>query len=189
MLEIFGVSTLAVAIAEIGDKTQLLAILLAARFRRPFTILGGILVATLLNHAAAAALGYVLAQWLESAAFQIAVGGSFIMMALWTLVPDKPCELGAGRSPRSVFLTTLILFFLVEIGDKTQVATSLLAARFSNIWIVTLGTTFGMLLTNAPAVWLGEAATRALPIRSMRLAAAALFAALGVWIVVTALSR
>lgn len=187
MLEPLWISTLIVAVAEIGDKTQLLAILLAARFRKPVPILLGIFFATLLNHGMAAFLGAALGQWLEGAWFQFAVGVSFIVMAAWALIPDKaddgPQEAGAG----SVFMTTAVAFFLVEIGDKTQVATALLAARFQDVFLVTVGTTLGMMAANAPAVLLGEAAARFAPLALVRTIAAGLFAVLGVWIIVAAL--
>jgi Ca2+/H+ antiporter, TMEM165/GDT1 family len=180
------ISTAIVAIAEIGDKTQLLALLLAAKFRRPVPIILGIFVATLLNHTAAAALGFLVSQWLSGPVFPWVVGLAFIAMAAWALVPDKADDEAAAKSRAGgVFLTTLVAFFLVEIGDKTQIATSLLAARFHDIILVTAGTTLGMMLANVPAVLLGEAATRIVPLRYIRIIAAILFALLGVWILVT----
>lgn len=176
-----------VALAEIGDKTQLLAIVLAARFRQPVPIILGILCATLLNHAAAAALGYIVAQWLTGDVFRIAVGAAFIAMAAWALVPDKDDERAEKMNAGGVFLTTLAAFFLVEIGDKTQIATSLLAARFHELLLVTAGTTLGMMLANVPAVLLGEAATKVVPLQVVRVAAALVFAAIGVWVMVGAL--
>ncbi|MGE0830536.1 MAG: TMEM165/GDT1 family protein [Hyphomonadaceae bacterium] len=186
-MESIWISTAIVAIAEIGDKTQLLAIVLAAKFRKPWPILAGILAATLVNHALAASLGYLIADWLSGRWFQILLGVSFIAMAAWALIPDKADEGAAARSQGGVFLVTLVSFFLVEIGDKTQIATSLLAARFHDIALVTLGTTAGMMLANAPAVFLGEAATKILPLHVVRMAAAAVFAIIGVWIVIAAL--
>lgn len=177
-MEAFLISTGVVAVAEIGDKTQLLAMILAARFRRPVPIILGILVATVLNHALAATLGVVIASWLGGQGFQILVGAGFVAMALWALVPDKAGEGAATRTSGSVFLTTLVAFFLVEIGDKTQVATTLLAARFHSIAIVTAGTTLGMMIANVPAVFFGEAATRIVPMRLVRIAAAVVFAAI-----------
>jgi Ca2+/H+ antiporter, TMEM165/GDT1 family len=182
-LDAFLISTLAVAIAEIGDKTQLLAIVLAARFKRPWPIIGGILVATLANHALAATAGYYVASLLESAWFQYALGASFIVMGLWTLIPDKEDEAGAKPSRFGVFLTTTIAFFLVEMGDKTQVATVALAAQFRDILLVSAGTTLGMMLANVPAVFLGEAATKVVPLKVIRAVAASLFVVLGIWIV------
>ena len=181
-------STLVVAIAEIGDKTQLLAIVLAARFRKPLPIVLGILAATLLNHAAAASVGYFVADWLSGRTFQIAVGAAFLVMAGWALIPDKEDEGAAARPAHGVFLTTLVAFFLVEIGDKTQVATTLLAARFHDVGWVTLGTTLGMMLANVPAVYLGEAVTRLVPLKVVRIVAALLFGLIGAWIVVAALA-
>ena len=176
-----------VTLAEMGDKTQLLAILLAAKYRKPVPIILGILIATLLNHLAAATLGYALSQWLSGLWFRLLVGAGFLLMAGWALVPDKSDETTAQRSEGSVMLTTAITFFLVEIGDKTQIATSLLAARFHAILPVAFGTTIGMLLADGPAVLFGERVTRLVPLRLMRLATAALFAGLGLWIVIDAL--
>ena len=178
-LEAFLVSAGLVAVAEIGDKTQLLAIMLAARFRRPVPIILGILAATLANHGLAAGLGYLVAQWLSGLWFQVAVGVSFLAMAAWALVPDKDDDQAGSRSAGGVFLTTLVAFFLVEIGDKTQIATTLLAARFHAIGVVAAGTTLGMMLANVPAVLLGEAATRVVPLRYVRIAAAVVFALIG----------
>ena len=183
-MEALLTSTAVVAIAEIGDKTQLLAIVLAARFRKPLPIVLGILVATILNHAVAASFGYLVAQWLTGQTFQIVLGVAFVAMAAWALIPDKEDEGAGERSSGGVFLTTLIAFFLVEIGDKTQIATSLLAARFQNVALVTLGTTLGIMLANVPAVFLGEAVTRIVPMKVVRSAAAVIFAAIGLWIVV-----
>ena len=180
------ISTGVVAVAEIGDKTQLLAIVLAAKFRKPTPIILGILAATLLNHAAAATLGYLVSQWLSGRMFQIVVGAAFIAMAAWALIPDKDDEGAAERSRGGVFLTTLVAFFLVEIGDKTQIATSLLAARFHEVAMVTVGTTLGMMLANVPAVLLGEAATRIVPLNVVRIAAALIFALIGAWVLLGA---
>ncbi len=176
-------SIVVVAVAEIGDKTQLLAIVLAAKFRKPIPIILGILAATLLNHAAAAALGYVIAQWLTGSTFQLIVGIAFVVMAAWALVPDKQDEGAADRPAHGVFLTTLVAFFLIEIGDKTQIATSLLAAQFQGIWLITIGTTIGMMLANVPAVLLGETLTKVVPLKYVRWIAALIFAAIGAWIV------
>lgn len=185
-MDAIWISTGIVALAEIGDKTQLLAIVLASRFRRPVPIILGILAATLLNHAAAAGLGYFVAQWLSGQLFQIAVGAAFVMMAAWALIPDKEDERAQNVSSSGVFITTLIAFFLVEIGDKTQIATSLLAARFHDVVHVTIGTTLGMMLANVPAVFLGEAVTRVVPLSAVRIAAAIVFAAIGVWVLYNA---
>jgi putative Ca2+/H+ antiporter (TMEM165/GDT1 family) len=188
-VEIISFSVFVVAIAEIGDKTQLLAIILAARFRRPLPIVAGIFAATLLNHAAASALGYFVAQWLTGRTFQIVVGVAFIAMAVWAAIPDKESGGAISRSRGGVFLTTLVAFFLVEIGDKTQIATSLLAARFHDIFLVTIGTTLGMMIANVPAVYMGEGITRIVPLAHVRMIAAALFALLGLWVIGTALAQ
>lgn len=180
------VSTLAVAIAEIGDKTQLLALVLAARYRRALPVIAGILVATVLNHAAAAWVGAWVAGWLDPAWLRWIVVACFLGVAVWALIPDKLDEDGTPAPPRfGPFLATTIAFFLVEMGDKTQVATAALAARFENIAVVAAGTTLGMMLANGPAVLIGEAAAGRLPLKAIRIAAASAFAAVGVWILVT----
>ena len=188
MLETYAVSALLVALAEMGDRTQLLAIMLASRYRRPVPILLGILVATIANHTLAALAGFYLASILQAVWFKYAVSVSFIAMALWALVPDK--EDDDEDKPRrwrmGVFLTTAVSFFLVEIGDKTQVATVALAARYHDVLIVAAGTTTGMMLANIPAVFLGHAVTRVLPISALRIAAAVLYLILGVVGVATA---
>ena len=186
-MEALWISTALVAIAEIGDKTQLLAIVLAARFRRPWPIIAGILAATLLNHALAAAAGFYLAQFFHGLWFKIAVGAAFISVGLWTLIPDKQDD-AERKSDGGVFLTTLIAFFLVEIGDKTQIATALLAAKFQSVALVTAGTTLGMMLANTPAVFFGEAFTKVVPLKATRLIAAAAFFLMGAWMLTTAWS-
>jgi putative Ca2+/H+ antiporter (TMEM165/GDT1 family) len=187
-MDAFWASAGVVALAEIGDKTQLLAIVLAARLRAPAPVILGIFCATLLNHTAAAALGFIIAQWLSGLTFQLIVGVAFLIMAAWALIPDKEDERTHEVSAGGVFLTTLVVFFLVEIGDKTQIATSLLAARFRDIVIVTAGATLGMMLANVPAVMLGEAATKAVPLTYVRASAAILLAATGVWVIVAAVA-
>jgi Ca2+/H+ antiporter, TMEM165/GDT1 family len=174
------VSTAAVAVAEIGDKTQLLALLLAARFRRPIPIILGILVATLLNHALAGWVGALVAGWLTPAMLHWIVAASFLAIAAWTLKPDAIDE-DQALPTRGAFAATAIAFFLAEIGDKTQVATVLLAARYSPLWQVVLGTSAGMLLANVPVVLLGSRFAKRLPLRAARIAAAVLFLALGLW--------
>jgi Ca2+/H+ antiporter, TMEM165/GDT1 family len=176
------VSTLVVAIAEIGDKTQLLAIILATRLKKPVPIILGILVATLANHALAATAGYWVSDLLGGAWFKWAIAVSFIAMAAWALIPDKSDdEEGASAGRYGVFLTTTIAFFLVEMGDKTQIATVALGAKFHSIAWVAAGTTLGMMLANVPAVYLGEAATRIVPLKYVRMGAALIFLALGLW--------
>lgn len=181
-MEALFVSTLVVALAEMGDKTQLLAIVLATRFKRPVPIILGILVATLANHAMAAGVGMWAAKLLESDWFNFAVAFSFIAMAAWTLVPDKEDD-EAGKGNRfGPFLTTTIAFFLVEMGDKTQVATIALGARFGDMFWVTMGTTLGMMLANVPAVFLGNELVKRVPIRTVQIGAALIFLILGLWL-------
>jgi putative Ca2+/H+ antiporter (TMEM165/GDT1 family) len=178
-------SSLVVALAEIGDKTQLLAILLATHFRKPVPIIFGILAATLANHACAAFLGARVASLFEADWFRILIALSFIAMAAWTLVPDKIDDLEDKPARFGAFVTTTIAFFLVEMGDKTQVATVALAARFQDVALVTLGTTLGMMLANVPAVLLGEELVRRVPLKAVRIVAASLFAVLGSWLLVS----
>lgn len=177
------VSTAAVALAEIGDKTQLLSLILAAKYRRPLPICLGIFVATILNHTLAAGAGALLAQWLTPVVLKWIVVASFLAVAAWTLVPDRADEdaASAGRG-RGVLLATAIAFFLAEMGDKTQVATVVLAAQYHPLWQVVAGTTIGMLLANVPVVWLGSRFASRLPLKAARIGAAVLFAALAAWI-------
>jgi putative Ca2+/H+ antiporter (TMEM165/GDT1 family) len=186
ILEPFFTSTAVVAIGEIGDKTQLLAIVLAAKFRKPVPIILGILCATVLNHLLAASIGYYVSAWLSGQVFRVVVGVSFIAMAGWALIPDKMDDELKAVGRGGIFLTTLITFFLVEIGDKTQIATSLLAARYHQILLVALGTTLGMMIADVPAVLLGEAATKIVPLKFVRIAAASIFALIGVWVLLAA---
>ena len=180
-MESLLVSTLAVAVAEIGDKTQLLALLLAARFRKPLPIIAGILVATLLNHALAGWFGALLSHWLTPEVLRWSVAASFLAVALWTLKPDKIDD--AQILPaRDAFLATTIAFFIAEIGDKTQLATVLLAAKYSPLWQVVAGTTLGMLAANVPVVVLGSRFAARLPLRTARIIAAILFLLLAFWV-------
>ena len=181
MLEALLTSTLVVALAEVGDKTMLLAIVLAARLRAPWQIVAGIFVATIANHALAALVGREVAGLVESQGFRIAVALGFIAMAAWTLVPDKldDDEEASVRTKSSAFLTTLVSFFFVEIGDKTQVATIALAAHYRDVLTVAAGTTLGMMIANAPVVWLGDKITRKVPIRAVHLISAVIFLVLG----------
>jgi Ca2+/H+ antiporter, TMEM165/GDT1 family len=176
----FLLSVLVVAIAEIGDKSQILAMVLAAQFKRPLPIILAIVVATTANHIVAATGGYFLADILKGSWFRYLVAFSFIAVAAWTLVPDRRA-VDPNLSSRSAFLATLVAYFLVEIGDKTQIATIALAAHFHSILLVTVGTTLGVVVADAPAVWLAEAATKYVPLRIMRGAAAASFLGLGLW--------
>lgn len=181
MLEAFTVSTGAVALGEIGDKTQLLALLLAARYRKPLPIMLGIAVATLANHAAAAAVGTWLSRTLDPQWLRWGLGLSFLAVAAWLLVPDRAEEVAAdGPGRLGVFGITVVAFFLAEMGDKTQLATVMLAARYDALWVVTAGTTLGMLVANLPVVLLGERVIRWIPLRWVHRVAAAVFAVLGV---------
>lgn len=181
-MEAFFWSTGVVALAEMGDKTQLLSLVLAARFRKPWPIILGILVATLANHGLAGALGAWITQHIGPGVMRWVLGVSFIGMALWILVPDKLDDDDTPQSTRAgVFLTTVVAFFLAEMGDKTQFATIALGAQYQQaVWAVVLGTTFGMMLANVPAVLFGDAITRKVPIKTVHRLAALLFAALGV---------
>ena len=179
-MEAFLVSTGLVAIAEIGDKTQLLALLLAARYRRPIPIILGILCATLANHALAAWAGGLAAAWIGPVALRWVLGVSFLAMAAWCLVPDKSDGLPSRAASAGAFVSTLVAFFLVEIGDKTQIATVALAARFDSVLLVTAGTTLGMMIANVPVVIFGDVIAKRLPLRAIRVAAALIFAVLGV---------
>jgi len=179
-MEAFLVSTGIVALAEMGDKTQLLALILAVRFRKPWPIVLGILVATLANHGLAGAVGAWLTTVLGPAVLRWVLGASFIAMAVWMLIPDQMEDEEADGTPRlGVFGTTVIAFFLAEMGDKTQVATVMLAARFHDYFAVVAGTTLGMMLANAPVVWLGERMTRLVPLRTVHLVSAFIFLGLG----------
>ena len=179
-MDAFLVSTAIVALAEIGDKTQLLAFILAARFRRPWPIVLGILVATLANHAFAAAVGTWLTTLMGPHTLRWVLGLSFIAMAVWTLIPDKLDE-DEARLPRlGVFGATLVAFFLAEMGDKTQVATVALAAQFQAMLAVVAGTTLGMMLANVPAVLLGGRIAERMPVKLVHGIAAAIFLGLGI---------
>ena len=180
-MEAFLVSTGIVALAEMGDKTQLLSLVLAARFRKPWPIVLGIFVATLANHGLAGAVG----SWVTSVRgpdlLRWVLGASFIAMAVWMLIPDKLDDEEGDNAPRmGVFLTTVVAFFLAEMGDKTQIATVMLAAQYNAWFAVVAGTTLGMMLANAPVVWLGDAITKRVPLRLVYLISAGIFAVLGV---------
>lgn len=180
-MEALLVSVGVVALAEIGDKTQLLALLLATRFRKPAPIVLGIFVATLANHAFASAVGNWLVSVIGADAMRWILGISFLAMAAWALIPD-PAPDEASTAPRyGVFVTTVIAFFLVEMGDKTQIATIALAAQFHSIVWVVIGTTLGMMLANVPVVYLGDALIKRVPLQWVRIVAALTFAALGVY--------
>jgi putative Ca2+/H+ antiporter (TMEM165/GDT1 family) len=175
-------STAVVALAEIGDKTMLLALVLAAKLRAPWAIVAGIFVATIVNHALAATVGSQAAWLLEAHWFRIAVALGFVAMAIWTLVPDKLDDADdAVRRTGGPFLTTVVSFFLVEMGDKTQIATVALGAQYHSVVLVAAGMTIGMMLANAPVVFAGDRILRYVSLKATRFAAAALFLALGLW--------
>jgi putative Ca2+/H+ antiporter (TMEM165/GDT1 family) len=181
-MEAFLISTGIVALAEMGDKTQLLALVLAARFRKPWPIVFGIFVATIANHALAGGLGAWVTTLIGPQALRWILGVSFIAMAAWMLIPDKlDDEEDAGAPRLGVFGTTVVAFFLAEMGDKTQIATVMLVAQYNAYFWVVAGTTLGMMLANAPVVWLGERVTRLVPLRVVHIVSALIFAALGLW--------
>lgn len=178
-MEAFLISTGIVTLAEIGDKTQLLAFILAAKFRKPVPIILGILVATLINHGVAGALGAWVTSLLDPHTMRWILGISFLAMAGWILIPDKFDEADARLAHFGVFGTTLIAFFLAEMGDKTQIATVALAAQYQNLFAVVAGTTLGMMLANVPAVLFGDRIANRIPVRLVHGIAAAIFALLG----------
>jgi putative Ca2+/H+ antiporter (TMEM165/GDT1 family) len=185
-MEAFLVSVTSIATAEMGDRTQLLALVLAARYRKPWPIVAGVLCATLANHAVAGLIGAWFGSHLTPAVLDAAVGVSMIAMALWTLRPDTLDQQATTSSNAGAFVATLIAFFLAEIGDKTQIATLALAAAYPNLIAVVGGTTCGMLLANTPVIFLGNAFAHRLPLRAIHYTASALFAALGVIFIVRA---
>jgi putative Ca2+/H+ antiporter (TMEM165/GDT1 family) len=179
-MEAFFVSALAVTIGEIGDKTQLLALLLAARFKRPAPIILGILAATLLNHSLAGLLGGWIRATINPDALRWTLGISFLLIAAWALKPDEIDENVRERGRYGVFAITCVAFFFAEIGDKTQLATVALAARYSDLFQVVAGTTLGMMIADVPAVILGKVASPKFPFKLVRIVSAAIFALLGV---------
>lgn len=179
----FLISAGAVALAEIGDKTQLLSLVLAAKYRKPWPICLGVLIATLISHGVAASLGAWLTHWLTPDVLRWLVALSFFGVAVWALFPDKVNnEKLVQRANRGVLIATVIGFFLAELGDRTQIATAVLAARYHPLWQVIAGTTAGMLIANVPVIFLGARFASKLPLRATRICAALLFAALGLWI-------
>ena len=183
MLEALLVSTAVVAVGELGDKTQLLALVLAARYGKPWPIIAGIFVATLVNHAIAGWVGNWVRGVVPADILRWLLALSFFVVAAWALKPDKLDDKDAPPSSRwGVFGVTVVAFFLAEIGDKTQIATVVLAARFPSLVAVVVGTTLGMLLVNVPTVFIGRTAAEKIPFRAVRVAAAALFAGMGLWV-------
>jgi len=179
-MEAFFVSTTTVALAEIGDKTQLLSLFLAARFRAPVAIICGILVATLLNHGLSAWLGVWIMEFISPQTGRLLIGISFIAVALWILIPDKEEDTSSNLNRYGAFVATVILFFLAEIGDKTQIATVILAAQYQQFFLVTLGTTIGMMLANVPIVIFGHQLMHKLPLNAARYTASLVFMSLGI---------
>jgi Ca2+/H+ antiporter, TMEM165/GDT1 family len=179
LVEIFLISTMVVGLAEIGDKTQILSMMLAARFQRPVPIIFGILFATIANHAAAGLLGKYFAGLVSGPWMRWILGLSFLSVAIWALFPDKYEGDDKAISRWGAFMSTLVAFFFAEIGDKTQIATIGLAARFEQFYPVVIGTTLGMILANIPAVLLGNKVADKLPVKAIRITAAAVFAIIG----------
>ena len=180
-MEALLVSAGVVALAEIGDKTQLLAFILAARFKKPLPIIAGILCATLVNHGLAGALGAWITSVVSPGVMRWVLGASFIGMAIWTLIPDKIEEEETQVAKRvGVFTATLVTFFLVEMGDKTQIATVAMAAHYPNPLMVVAGTTIGMLIADVPAVFVGDRLAAKIPMKLVHSIAAAIFALLGI---------
>lgn len=179
-MEAFLVSTGIVTLAEMGDKTQLLSLVLAARFRQPWPIIAGIFVATVANHAAAGALGHWVSTLVDADVVRWVLGASFIVMAWWMLIPDQISEDDVCvHSQWGVFGATALAFFVAEMGDKTQIATVMLGAQYASVLWVALGTTLGMMLANVPVVWLGDRLLQCIPLRVVHLASAAIFFAMG----------
>jgi len=186
-MEAFLISLSTVAIAEIGDRTQLLSLVLAAQFRKPWQITAGVLLATLANHAVAGFLGVWVGHFLTPRVLDLIVGVSMLGMAAWTLKPDK-LDGDESIAQRNAFFATLIAFFIAEIGDKTQIATMALAAGYSNLPAVVAGTTLGMMLANVPVIFLGSAFASRLPLKAIHIGAAILFAVLGAVFIVRGLA-
>lgn len=184
-MHVFLISLMTVAMAEMGDRTQLLSLVLAARFQKPWPIIAGILLATIANHALAAFVGVEFSRLLTPKVLDVVVGVGLLAMAGWTLIPDKDDD-GATTGRRGAFVTTLITFFVAEIGDKTQIATAALAAGYANLAAVVAGSTLGMMAANVPVVFLGKSFAARLPMRAIHIAAAILFAILGLWFLVHA---
>jgi putative Ca2+/H+ antiporter (TMEM165/GDT1 family) len=183
-MESFFVSTGIVALAEMGDKTQLLSLILAARFRKPWPIVVGILIATLVNHAGAGALGAWVANLMGPELSRWVLAASFLLMAGWVLIPDKLDDAGGDKGHFGVLLTTVIAFFLAEMGDKTQIATVALAARYDDLVSVVAGTTLGMMLANVPVVFMGDRIMRYVPVRRIHIVVSVLFVAMAVMVLV-----
>ncbi|TAL02644.1 MAG: TMEM165/GDT1 family protein [Rhodospirillaceae bacterium] len=188
-MKAFLISLGTVTIAEMGDRTQLLTMMLAARFRKPWPILAGILTATILNHAAAGVVGSLFGAFLTPVVLNGVVGASMIAMALWMLKPDQMDSLPADPGHTGIFTVTFVTFFFAEIGDKTQIATVALAAAYPNLAVVIAGTTLGMMLANTPVVFFGNAFASRLPVKALNYGAAILFAIIGIMFVASAVGH
>lgn len=189
MLSAFLVSVGVIAVGEFGDKTQLLSLVLAARYRRPWPIVAGIAGATLVNHTLAGIVGVLLREHLDPQVLRWFVAAAFLVVAAWTLKPDTLDERAAQASHLNVFMVTVVTFFLAEMGDKTQIATALLAARYDALPAVVAGTTLGMLIADVPVVFLGKIAAHRIPFRALRIVAAAIFLVLGIWVLWAGIQR
>lgn len=187
-MHIFLIAFSTIAIAEIGDRTQLLSLVLSTQFRKPLPIIAGIFLATLANHALAGFIGIWLGRYLTPPILNASVGASMLAMAAWTLVPDK-LDGETKAANRGAFIATLVAFFVAEIGDKTQIATMALAAGYSNLSAIVAGTTAGMLVANVPVVLLGNAFASRLPMKTIHFAAAGLFAVLGIYFIGSAIAH
>jgi Ca2+/H+ antiporter, TMEM165/GDT1 family len=186
-MEAFLVSISSVALAEMGDRTQLLSLLLATRFRQPWSILAGVFIATLANHALAGVIGAWIGHQLTPTILDALVGVSMVAMALWMLKPDTLSENDGKQTQRGAFLTTLVAFFIAEIGDKTQIATLALAAGYPNLFAVVAGTTCGMIAANAPVVFLGNVIVGRLPMRAIHFATTLLLLVIGAVFIIRAI--
>lgn len=180
VMEQFLISTLTVTLAEIGDKTQLLSLFLILKYKKPFQIALGILLATILNHLATAYLGVAISDLFNSSYFQYFLTLSFVLLGIWLLFPDKEDDVDNRFDQFGIFAATCVLFFIAELGDKTQFATALLASQFQSIWLVTLGSTLGMLLANIPVLIFGEALIKKAPLKLFRALAAITAIAVGI---------
>jgi putative Ca2+/H+ antiporter (TMEM165/GDT1 family) len=187
-MEVFLIAFLTAAIAEMGDRTQILMLELSAKFRKPWPMLAGAFVAILANHLLAGVIGVWLGHYLSPFALNIAVGGSMLTMAAWTLIPEK-VDRETKTTGRGAFVTTLFAVFVTEFGDKTQIATVALAAGYANLFAIVIGTSAGMLIADLPVVFLGNAFAARLPLRAIRCIAFGLFAALGVYFIAKSMAH
>jgi len=186
MMDVFLLALITVAIAEIGDKTQFVSLALSARFRRPWAVLSGVVVASLANHGLAAVAGLWVGRLLPEPLLVWIVGLGFLAMAVWTLRGEADDEHAPAISLRGAFFTTFLLFFLMEMGDKTQIATAVLAAHFETVLLVVAGSTLGMMLANAPAIWIGHRYASRIPARLLQRLSAGIFAGIGLWVLLAA---